>query len=118
MELISLVLGITALIIALFVPGYFLCLGFFPGRTEIDLLERIVFSIIFSISFLALFILIENRLLGIPVNFISIVSTMLLLVLIGLITYFIRVRIIKLPQFFYVLFPEVEGEAFPLLPWK
>ena len=118
MDLIALLPGLVALFIALFIPGYFLCLGFFPGRQEIDWLERIVFSFIFSVSFIPLLILIENRLLGIPVNTLSVYATMLFLVLIGLLFYFVRSGKLSVPEKVHSLLPKVKGEALPLLPWK
>jgi uncharacterized membrane protein len=118
MDLISLLPGLIALFIALFIPGYFLCLGFFPGRQEIDWLERVVFSFIFSVTFIPLLILIENRLIGIPVNTLSVYATMLLLVLLGLLFYFIRLGKLGLPEKVHWLLPKVKGEALPLLPWK
>ena len=119
MALLELLPGMLALVLALFLPGYFLCLGFFPGRKEIDWLERIVFSFIFSVTFVPLLILIENRLLGIAVDSLSVLATMVLLVLLGLLLYFLRTGKMSAPALFYKLLPKVKArEALPLLPWK
>ena len=114
---VELVAGFIALIIALFAPGYFLTLGFFPSRNDISGIERIVFSFVFSVTFLPLLILLENQLLGIPINFASVSATFLLLIILGLFSYFARTGKIPLPELLYAVFPKVpKEEAFPIIP--
>jgi uncharacterized membrane protein len=110
MSLIELILGLIALLLTVTLPGYFLTLGFFPSRKEIDSIERLTFSLVFSISFLPLLVLIENQLFGVPINFISSISTLLLIVIIGLFSWMVRTQKIKVPSFFYVVLPKIEKE--------
>ncbi|MFH1752094.1 MAG: DUF1616 domain-containing protein [archaeon] len=84
------IFGLILLIISLTIPGYALSLGFFPKKTEIDLIERIVLSIAFSIAFIPLLLLIGNRLLLLPINYYSAVATVAFLIAVGLIAWFYR----------------------------
>ncbi len=109
--------GLIALLVFLFVPGYFLALGFFPSKKEIDLLERLVFSFVFSISFIPLIVLIVNQLLGIKIDFVSVFAIIVFLIFIGLISYLIRVQQIIVPEKLYLVWPKIDkNDAFPLLP--
>ena len=107
MPLIELVLGLAALFLTVTVPGYFLTLGFFPDRTEIDSIERFTFSLVFSVSFLPLAVLIENMVFGIPINFTSSIASVLLLIIIGLVSWMIRTQKFAVPEPFYFLFPKI-----------
>ncbi|MBU2100821.1 DUF1616 domain-containing protein [Candidatus Micrarchaeota archaeon] len=110
MALIQLFLGLIALFLTITVPGYFLTLGFFPDKKEIDSIERLTFSLVFSVSFLPLIVLIENQLFGIPINFYSSIATVLLIIIFGLLVWMTRTQKISLPTFFYVVFPKVEKD--------
>ena len=90
MPVLELVLGLIALAIVLTIPGYFLTLGFFPKRGEIDSIERFTFSLVFSIVFIPLLLLIENQLLLLPINFLTSLTTTILLIVIGLIAWLYR----------------------------
>ncbi len=110
MALLELIFGLTALFLTVTVPGYFLTLGFFPDKNEIDVIERLTFSMVFSISFLPLLVLIENQLFGITIDFTSSLASLLLLVIIGLFAWMIRTQKIIVPEIFYVVFPKIQKE--------
>lgn len=119
LDFLSFISGLLALLIALFIPGYFLCLGFFPVKKDLSKLERIVFSFVFSIAFLPLLILFENLLLKIAIDFYSVLGSVVLLILIGLALYLLRAGFIPLPEKASRILKTVErNEAFPLLPIK
>jgi len=110
------VAGVIVFAAVLFVPGYFLTLAFFPSRKEIDLAERLTFSVVFSIGFLPLVILIENQLLGMPIEFFSVFSSLLLIVVIALLIYLTRTQRLDFPVLNRI-FPKVEAEdVFELIP--
>ena len=50
MALIELIFGLIALFLTITVPGYFLTLGFFPDKNEIDSIERLTFSLVFQVA--------------------------------------------------------------------
>ena len=109
--------ALISIIVVLFVPGYFLSLAFFTKRSEIDSIERITLSFVFSITFLPLLVLVENLLLEIPINFTSVAGNFLLIIVLGLIGYFLRTGIIPNPAVLQRVFPPVPKEqAFPLIP--
>jgi len=93
---------------AALVPGYFLTLAFFPSRKEIGMLERFAFSLFFSIAFLAIAVLVENQLLGMPLNFFSVAATIFGMIALGLAVYLIRSQRINAPEFIYRLFPKID----------
>lgn len=108
MSLIELFFGLIALALTVSVPGYFLTLGFFPDKNEIDSIERLTFSLVFSVSFLPLLVLIENQLFGIPINFTSSISTFLLIIIIGLFSWMVRTQKLAVPNALYLVFPKIE----------
>ena len=110
MPLIELVLGLVALFLTITVPGYFLTLGFFPNKNEIDSIERLTFSLVFSIAFLPLLVLIENQLFSIPINFTSSIATVLLIIIIGLFSWMVRTQKLVVPNVFYMIFPKIKKE--------
>jgi len=110
MALIELIFGLIALFLTITIPGYFLTLGFFPDKNEIDVIERFTFSMVFSISFLPLIVLIENVFFSIPINFTSSIASVLLLIIIGLISWMIRTQKLTVPQQLYFVFPKIEKE--------
>ncbi len=110
MPLIELVLGLVALFLTITVPGYFLTLGFFPNKNEIDSIERLTFSLVFSIAFLPLLVLIENQLFSIPINFTSSIATVLLIIIIGLFSWMVRTQKLVVPTVFYMVFPKIKKE--------
>src|SRR3989344_2955075 len=119
MAFIEFLPNILALIIALIVPGYFLTLAFFPSKTQIDGIERLTFSLLFSIVFMPLVVLLANQLLGVPINFVSSFGTMILLIALGAIVYLIRIQAIGIPKSFERIFSPIEkNDAFNLLFWK
>ncbi|PJA21235.1 MAG: hypothetical protein COX63_00290 [Candidatus Diapherotrites archaeon CG_4_10_14_0_2_um_filter_31_5] len=108
MNSIELVFGLIALFLTITIPGYFLTLGFFPNKNEIDSIERLTFSLVFSIAFLPVFVLIENMVFSIPVNFTSSIGTVLLLIIIGLLSWMVRTQKIIVPNFLYFVLPKIE----------
>ncbi|MBU0661948.1 MAG: DUF1616 domain-containing protein [Candidatus Diapherotrites archaeon] len=117
MTLIETTVGILLFAIIVTLPGYFLTLAFFPRRADLDGIERLVFSFVFSISFLPLLMLIENQLLGIAINYFSTLASLLVLVIFALLVYLIRVQRISAPAALYKLFPKVApNEAASVMP--
>lgn len=113
----ELLINLILLLIALFIPGYFLTLAFFTRKAEIDAIERITFSFVFSITFLPLLVLIENQVLGIPINFASVAGTFVLIIAAGLFGYLARVNVIPMPGILQKIFPQVaKQDAVPILP--
>ncbi|HIH17131.1 MAG TPA: DUF1616 domain-containing protein [Candidatus Diapherotrites archaeon] len=103
----------------LVVPGYFLVLGFFPRRGEISRLERWVFSVVFSLTFLPLALLLGNQLLRMPVNAETVLGLSLFLVLLGILTFLVRIGKVSVPKALNRFFPMVKaGDAVSPLPWK
>lgn len=118
MELVSLVFGLAAFALVVTVPGYFLTLAFFPSRKDIDGIERLAFSFVFSISFLPLLMLVENQLLSLPINYFTVLSSLLLLVIASLLVFLARTRKIAVPEPFCRAFPRVEpSEAVDIIPF-
>ena len=119
LELLSTVFGLIALVLALFVPGHFLCLGFFPAKKDLGKMERLVFAFVFSIAFLPLLVLFENLLLKLPINFFTVLGSLLFLVLLGLVLYFARTGSLPLPKKVSAFLKPVEkSEAVSLLPFQ
>ncbi|MFH1256458.1 MAG: DUF1616 domain-containing protein [Candidatus Diapherotrites archaeon] len=102
--MLDLVLGLVKFVIAVTVPGYFLTLGFFPSKKEIDGIERLTYSLVFSITVQPLLLLLENQLFQIPVNEVSVFATFFLVIALGAIAYFARAKKLQ------------KEEVFPLLP--
>ncbi|MEW6295765.1 MAG: DUF1616 domain-containing protein [Candidatus Diapherotrites archaeon] len=102
--LYDLIIPLISLALVLTIPGYFLSLAFFPKKNEIDEIERFTFSMVFSIAFLPLLILIENLLLSIPIDFTSVFGTLLFLIIIGLIVYWVRIRKMKKDEVVDIIF--------------
>lgn len=116
---LELIFGAIILLGALILPGYFLALAIFPRKSDVDLLERLGFSFVFSIAFLPLLMLIENQLLGIPINQITSLSSVLILIIIGIVVWLIRTSRIPAPEAIYKLFPKVEEkDSVALLSWQ
>ena len=95
MDFISIILGLIAIALVLTIPGYFLTLAFFPRKEEIDSIERLTFSLVFSIAFLPLLVLIENQIFGIKIDFLSSLLTTIAIILFGLIVWIYRSRKLK-----------------------
>jgi len=115
--MIELVYGLGMVAFALIVPGYFLTLGVFPAKKDIDGIERITFSLVFSLTFLPLAMLIENQLIGIPIEFFSVFSTMLVLIIFGILMWMVRTTRLPVPAPIYRVLPKVQPEeSVSLLP--
>ena len=113
----ELIVGLIAFALAITIPGYFVTLAFFPSKKEIDRIERLTFSFVFSISFLPLLVLIENQLLGILINFFTVTTSVLLLIITSLLIYLIRIQKITVPEILYKIFPKIEPqEAVNIIP--
>ena len=99
------------------VPGYFLTLAFFPSKNEIDMLERAAFSVFFSISSISIAVLVENQLLGIPLNFYSVAATIFLIIALGAAVFMVRSQRIQAPEFVYLLIQKIDkNEAVEIIP--
>ena len=77
---------ILEILLVLFIPGYALMWAFFPGKEEIDLLERIALSFALSISVVVLSI----QLLGIAINLINFIMVILAITITGFIVGYYR----------------------------
>lgn len=107
---IDLVLGLIILGLVITLPGYFLTLAFFPKKEEIDSIERLTFSLVFSISFLPLLVLIENQLFSIPIDYFSALWSLIGLIVFGFVVWMIRTERIPAPSPLYGIFPKVKKE--------
>jgi len=117
MQLLETAGGLLLFAFAAIVPGYFLCLAFFPSKKELDLIERLALSIFFSVAFVAIAVLLENQFMGVQVNFISVAATMLVLIAAGLAVFLARTGKINAPAQFYRAFPKIgESDAADLVP--
>jgi len=65
----------------LFIPGYFISYFFFKGK-DIDIIERVVLSIVFSISILSIVFFYSNF-IGIKINFLNSLSIILLIIILS-----------------------------------
>lgn len=63
----------------LFIPGYAIVWAVFPRKKQLDTIERVVLGFAFSIATIPLIIFYSNRLLKIPVNFVSVFLIILLI---------------------------------------
>ena len=73
----------AVLLVLLPVTGFFLSLAFFPKK-ELDVFESIVFSFLLGLIFPALFLLVENQVFGIPIDFFSATATIIILIAVSL----------------------------------
>lgn len=85
------ILFFAVLIVLLPGLGFFITLAFFPKK-EISLPERIVFSAVLGLAFPALFLLLENQVFGLPINFASAIATVIALLIASLTVFFLRKR--------------------------
>ncbi len=81
-------------LIFLTVPGYFLTLAFFTENNK-SKLERFILSVLLSITFLPLLLLIENQVIGIAINLTSVLATTLIIILFGLGFYLKKRKTVK-----------------------
>jgi uncharacterized membrane protein len=88
--------GFVLLLVFLFVPGYFLSIGIFAKKSDLEIIERLAFSFILSIVFMPLLTLAENTLLMIPINYFSVTANFLILIIAGLALWFYRTK--RLPD--------------------
>lgn len=102
--MIELVYSFLSAIFILIMPGYCFCLAVFPKKTDVSLAERIAFSVFFSITLPALLLITAYSVFGITVDFLTVLSTALAIIVFSLAAYFIRRGKIK------------ESELFPILP--
>jgi uncharacterized membrane protein len=98
MDYIALAYGLIAFAFSVTIPGYFVTLAFFPSKKHVDAIERLTFSIVFSISIIPVLILLENQLLSVPINFFSIIATILIVILFSLIVYLVRSQKLSVPS--------------------
>lgn len=111
------ILNIVVFVLTVTIPGYLWTLAFYPEKKSLERIERAAFSILFSITFLPMFVLLENTLLGIPVNFFSVLSTMLALAVVSILIYFIRTQRIGAPEFCYKFLPKIKkSDSVEIIP--
>ncbi|HLC37057.1 MAG TPA: DUF1616 domain-containing protein [archaeon] len=114
---LELVSGFASLAFVLFVPGYFLTLGFFPSKKELDGIERFTFSIVFSMFSLPFLLLILNQVFSVPLELNSVIYSIAAIILIGLISYLIRIQKISVPSSLNYFFPKIDkNDAVPIIP--
>lgn len=117
MPILEILMSLILLVIVLFLPGYFLSLAFFPKRKDLDGIERLTISFALSITILPLLVLIENQLLFIPIDYTSVVSTFLIMIIFGIAVWLIRSQRVSAPGLCHKLFPPVPlEESVPLIP--
>ncbi len=117
--MLDLLLGLAVFAFLLVVPGYFLALGFFPRKAELSRLERFVYSLVFSLTFLPLALLLGNQFLRLPVNRETVLGLALFLVLAGTLLYLVRLGKVQAPALLERFFSKVNAEeAVSLLPWQ
>ncbi|MFH1224816.1 MAG: DUF1616 domain-containing protein [Candidatus Diapherotrites archaeon] len=117
MAIVELAYGLVMFALIVTLPGYFLTLAFFPRKSDLDGVERLVFSFVLSISFLPLLMLLENQLLGIRIDYFSTLASLLVLVIAALLVYLVRAQKISAPNFVYRAFPKVNrGEEAHIVP--
>jgi uncharacterized membrane protein len=85
------ILFFAVLLVLLPALGFFITLAFFPKK-ELDLLERIVFSAVLGLIFPALFLLLENQVFGLPINFASAITTIIALLIVSFLIFYLRKR--------------------------
>ena len=113
---LELFLGTLIIVFMASLPGYFLVLGMFPAKIDLTLLERGLLSIVFSLIFPTLLMAVENMIFNIPIVHLSILGNCLFLILLGLVSYMVRIKSLNVPEFFYKIFPKIDSEPFPLIP--
>jgi len=113
LEIFNLVIFALILII----PGYFWTLAFFPEKSAFEKIERIAFSLFFSITIFPMVVLLSNTLLQVPIEFFSLFSTQMILVILSLIIYLVRTQRMGAPQFFYKFVSKIKkSESVDLIP--
>ncbi len=114
--------GLLVFTFLLFVPGHFLGLGFFPRKGDLSRLERLVYAIVFSLTFLPLALLAGGQFLRMPVNAETVLGLALFLVLMGLLAYLFRIGKLlpkAAPKALEKLLPKIRpNEAASILPWQ
>jgi len=104
-------------LLILVIPGYFWTLAFYPEKKSLQKIERGAFSILFSITILPMVVLLENTLFGVPIDFFSTFSNLLILLIISILIFLIRAQKITSPQFLYNFFPKIKkDDCVELLP--
>ncbi len=76
--------SISTLAFALLVPGYCISIGVFPKKGELSGMERFTLSFVLSIALVPLALVLENILLQIPINYLSVAGTMLAFLVLGI----------------------------------
>ncbi|MBI2598585.1 MAG: DUF1616 domain-containing protein [Candidatus Diapherotrites archaeon] len=109
-DLFAILPNLVVFALVAIVPGYFWTLAFYPEKNSLDRLERFAFSMVFSITFTPMLVLVENVIFRIPVNFFSVATTTLVLFIISLLIYLVRTERISAPKFVNRLFPRVKKE--------
>lgn len=105
--MIQTILGLVALALIVTIPGYCLTLAFFPRKSELEELERFAFSFVFSITFFPLLVLVENQVLKIPIDSVSALVSVLIIVAFGLLVWRYRIRKLKKDEAVQIWFPKM-----------
>lgn len=77
MEPIVLARMILGFLMVFFVPGYALTWALFPGKKEVDYIERFALAVGLSISVVVLVIYLLNVSVGVKINFVNSVAIIL-----------------------------------------
>lgn len=110
LTLLSMLVGIAGAFVMLFFPGYFVGLGLFPSKKDLESLERFVVSIAFSLTFPPFLLLLSTSFLGLKIDFLLVLLIDLVVMLSGLVLFFGRTKRIVFPAFFYRFFPQVQKQ--------
>ncbi len=110
MDIFAIVIGLSTLAVVLIVPGYFISLAFFPNKKDFDAIERTAFSVVFSITFLPLAVLVENMLFGIAITQLNVVFNLLAIIILSLVVYLVRIQKLIVPETIYRVLPKVKKE--------
>ncbi len=110
MDILATATGLIILAVVLIVPGYFISLAFFPNRKDFDTIERAAFSVVFSITFLPLAVLVENMMFGIAITQVNAVFNLLAIIILSLVVYLVRTQKLIVPEVIYRVLPKVKKE--------
>lgn len=89
MDLATIVIGTSGMILLVFIPGISLTMALFPRKKDLELVERLGVSLVLGLmpQFLLYF---GSKNFFIPINTVTTSATILLVTLIGILVWWIR----------------------------